>query len=393
MLKLNGVSYSERKKSADIVRNVTMEVREADYIVISGQNDEERRALLDILGIVKSPKSGEVYIDGIELSKHTPNQLTILRRGTFGYFLADSELDPALTVGENVSLPLVFAGLGADEIKAKEERALNIVGLAGFRNLKINNLTEWQRNKALLARAIVGEPRVLILSEPCRVQDDVRLNEVLGLLSALNRDGVCVIVESNNSEYVVKARRRIEISGGAIVELKKERAPRETTKKTKKTSKAKSKQEKVEEIITKPVEVEEKQLKTEEPKVVEEPKKVEKEKRTKTSTKKIAVKDVVQEKVEETKNAENSKKTAKEKLEVKVETKKTTKTKANEEKVVEEKPKKTKKSNDVVEEIKPQESLKKVGRPKKQVEEKSSETPKATTRKKKGETVDATSKN
>lgn len=361
MLKLSSVCYSETKKSAELVRNVTMEVREADYIVISGQNDAERRALLDILGAVRAPRMGEVYIDGIELSKHTPNQLTILRRSAYGYFLADSELDSALTVGENVALPLIFAGLNASELNSKLERALNIVGLLGFKDLKVKNLNEWQKNKALLARAIVNEPKVLILSEPCRVQDEKRLAEVLGLLSALNRDGVSVIVESNNEEYFAKAKRRIEIAGGTIVEMKKERAPRETQKKSKakKTSKPKVVKEKSAEIVNEADEIKAKEEAVEVQPIKEEKPKTRKVSANESSTKS---KDSLTE-VKAPKKTKTSIKTTEAKAEEPLK-----KTAGRPKKVVEEKTEKLEK---------------RVGRPKKQVEEET-KTVKTTTRKKKG---------
>ena len=313
MLKLNSVSYSKTKKSGNLVNNVTLEVREADYIVISGQNDAERRALLEIIGAVISPIMGEVYIDGIELSKHTANQLTILRRGTFGYFLSDSELNAELSVAENVQLPLVFAGLGVEEINQRLERVLNIVGLIGFKEIKVANLTEWQRNKVLIARAIIGEPKVLILDEPCRVQDESRLNEVLGLLSAVNRDGVCVVVASNNDAYFKASKRRIEISNGAIVEIKKERAPRETGKKTKtkKTTKTKTAKEKVVSLEEKPKQEEVRAVVLE-----EKPKKVVKAKVAEPEIKKVKVEEVKPEESKTKKSAGRPKKVTEEVIQV-----------------------------------------------------------------------------
>ena len=350
MIKLNSISYSKTKKSGNLVNNVTLEVRDADYIVISGQNDAERRALLEIIGTVIAPTIGEVYIDGIELSKHTANQLTILRRGTFGYFLSDSELNAELSVGENVQLPLVFAGLGVEEINQRLERVLNIVGLIGFKDIKVANLTEWQRNKVLIARAIIGEPKVLILDEPCRVQDESRLNEVLGLLSAVNRDGVCVVVASNNDAYFKASKRRVEISNGAIVEIKKERAPRETGKKTKakKTTKTKTAKEKVVSLEEKPKQEEVRTVVLE-----EKPKKVVKAK--------VAEPEIKKGKVEEAKLEE-----------VKVEETKTKKSAGRPKKVKEE-----------VIQVEPnKDQPKKAGRPKKQVEESNSEPAKVTRKKK-----------
>ena len=248
MLKLKNVNCVDPKTQKLLLNNVTFEVREGDYIAVTSQNEKEQETLLQVLGAVRSVKSGEVYIDGIELTKHTPSQLTFLRRGKFGYIFRDSILDEALTVGENVELPLVFAGVNSKEQQEKGERALNIVGLMAFKDLKVSDLTEWQKNKVLIARAIVNEPKVLVVSEPCRVQEKSKLQEVVALLSAINRDGVTVIVASNNDEYVSKAKRRIDIAGGSITEVKKERAPRDpearktrTKKSTKTTSKKASK--------------------------------------------------------------------------------------------------------------------------------------------------------
>jgi len=243
MLKLINVSLKNSKNNTNVLDNVTLEVREGDYVVISGQNEKEQEALLEVLGAVSAPKTGEVYIDGIELTKYTQNQLTIMRRGKFGYLLKCSELDHSLSVGENVEMPLIFAGVPIEEKSAKVERALNIVGLMAFKDLKIDALTAWQKNKVMIARALVGEPKVLVLSEPCRVQDPTKLQEVVGLLSALNRDGVTIVVASNNDVYFSKAKRRLELMSGTITEIKKERAPRETESKkprAKKTAKSTS---------------------------------------------------------------------------------------------------------------------------------------------------------
>ena len=228
MLKLINVSCKNLKNNATLLNNVTLEVREGDYVVISGQNEKERENLLEILGAVRLPKMGEMYIDGIELTKYTQKQLVIMKRGKFGYLLKSNELDCALTVGENIEMPLVFAGITAEERKAKLERALNIVGLMAFKDFGIENLTDWQKNKVMIARAIVGEPKALILSEPCRVHDPAKLQEVVGLLSALNRDGITIVVASNNDVYFAKAKRRLELSGGVVTEMKKERTSRES---------------------------------------------------------------------------------------------------------------------------------------------------------------------
>lgn len=240
MLSLKNISIIDKKTNQPLINNVSLEVKSGDFVVISGQKAKERDLLVSVLGALESVESGEVYVDGIEQTKYTNSQMISLRREKFGYMLEDCVLDEYLSTAENIVMPLVFAGAETKIKNEKLERALNIVGLTNFKDVLVKDLTEWQKNKVLIARAIVSMPSVVVFSEPCRVQDRLKMEEVVGLLTALNKDGVTVIVNSNREEYVGVAKRRIVITNGSILELKKERAPRQIEpKKTKRTAKPK----------------------------------------------------------------------------------------------------------------------------------------------------------
>ena len=264
MLSLKNVSIIDKKNNQPLLNNVSLEVRPGDFVMISGQNPKEREVLISALGALETVDSGEIYIDGIEQTKYTMSQMVTLRREKFGYFLEDGYIDEFLTTSQNIALPLTFANIEQKIYKEKLDRALNIVGLGNFKDVLVKRLTEWQKNKVMIARAIVNIPQVVILSEPCRVLDKFKMEEVLGLLSALNKDGVTIVINSNQPEYMSVAKRKVVVTNGGILEVKKERKPREVElKKPKKTIKAKK--EKVVKKEVKPIEIVKEEPKIETP--------------------------------------------------------------------------------------------------------------------------------
>lgn len=221
MLSIKNVVINKNKKP--LLKNVSLEVADRDVVVVSGKNDLERETLVSAMGMLEKPESGEVFFNGIEESQYSYSQGVIARRENIGFMLSDAVLDEDLSVLDNIELPLVFAGKEGKKRAELSNRALTIVGLVAFKDVLVKNLNEWQKNKVLLARTFVNLPKLIIFSEPCRVCDEQKLSEVLGLLTALNKDGVTIVVSSNRAEYVKVAKRHIVVSDGSIVELKKDR--------------------------------------------------------------------------------------------------------------------------------------------------------------------------
>lgn len=239
MISIKNVIINKNKKP--VLKNVSLEVADGDFIVVSGKNALERETLISTMGMLEKIESGEVFFNGIEQSKYSYSQSVITRRDAIGFMLSDAVLDETLSVLDNIELPLLFAG--KDNAKKSElaNRALGIVGLVAFKDVQVKNLNDWQKNKVLLARTFVNLPKVVIFSEPCRVDDEQRLVEVLGLMSALNKDGVTVIVASNRPEYIKIAKRNIEVVDGMIIEHKKEKASRQKEEKNPRRTKTTTK--------------------------------------------------------------------------------------------------------------------------------------------------------
>lgn len=229
MISIKNVVVNKNKKT--VLKNVSLEVADGDFVVVSGKNDLERETLISSMGMLEKIESGEVFFNGIEQSKYSYSQAVIARRDNLGFMLKDAVLDEDLSVLDNIEMPLLFSGKDNAKKNELSNRALSIVGLVAFKDILVKNLTEWQKNKVLLARTFVNLPKMIIFSEPCRVCDEQKLAEVLGLLTALNKDGVTIVVASSRAEYIKIAKRHIEISDGVIIEHKKERASRQKEEK------------------------------------------------------------------------------------------------------------------------------------------------------------------
>lgn len=241
MISLKNVSY-EDKFGNQLLNNVTLEVREGDFISISSRNKNEREMLLRTIGCLQEIKMGELYVDGIELSKYTLGQQVGLKRDKFAYFLEDNMLDENLSVKENLEMPLLFKGCLKAQKEEKILRSLQIVGLTDFINIKTKYLSDWQKNKLAIGMVLVKEAKVVLMVEPLRVLEKDKIEEIVGLLKGLNQDGVTIIVASNELEFAKASKRRIQISDGVLTELKRERKSQENddnkTKRTKKSTKS-----------------------------------------------------------------------------------------------------------------------------------------------------------
>lgn len=257
MIRLKNVSKFLSNNDEPVLDGVNINISQGDYVCITGHPGQARKTLIRLIAGVTLPSAGEIYIDGVDAFMYSFNDLAKLRREKFACMLLDMELDENLSVKDNVKLPLVYAGRDKKKKEELTNHALNILGMQKLANEKVARLNDWQKNKVSLARAIVTSPRVLIIEEPCRNLDPNKIVEVEGLLSALNGEGITIIISSNQSYYQEKARTIYTISGREVVETKKLKpVKKEQGAALKKPRKKKAKEEKVEETEQSDAEIE-----------------------------------------------------------------------------------------------------------------------------------------
>ncbi len=222
MLSLKNVCktvLNSKKQTVKVLTNVSLEIRQGDFVCIQGANGSGKSAILNIVGGRDMDFEGEYYIDGIELSRYTPKQLSALRLEKFGFVSENLDLFDKLTVEDNVGIALRWAKIKKQERGAMIERALNSVGLSGaIAKLKPVDLSAGQLQRVMIARAIVLEPKVVLIDNPTARLDEESGLMILNLLNRLNKDGVTVVVVSNDERYLFKAKRVFTVSRGMVVE-------------------------------------------------------------------------------------------------------------------------------------------------------------------------------
>lgn len=210
---------NSKKQMVKVLSNVNLEVRQGDFVCIQGANGSGKSAILNIIGARDMSFEGEYYIDGIELSRFTPKQLSALRLEKFGYVPEMIDLFDKLTVADNVGMALKWAKIKRKNREKMVETALSSVGLTpAIAKLKPQELSAGQLQKVMIARAIVLEPKVLLIDNPTLRLDDEAGLMILNLLNRLNKDGVTIVVISNDERYLFKAKRVFTVSRGMVVE-------------------------------------------------------------------------------------------------------------------------------------------------------------------------------
>ncbi len=222
MLSLKNVCKTvtnSKKQVVKVLSNVSLEVRQGDFVCIQGANGSGKSTILNIIGARDMAFEGEYYIDGIELSRFTPKQLSALRLEKFGYVPEMIDLFDKLTVADNVGMALKWAKIKRKNREKMVENALNSVGISpAIAKLKPQELSAGQLQKVMIARAIVLEPKVLLIDNPTLRLDDESGQMILNLLNRLNKDGVTIVVISNDERYLFKAKRVFTVSRGMVVE-------------------------------------------------------------------------------------------------------------------------------------------------------------------------------
>lgn len=218
LVKFNGVSkvYQLGETAVHALNHISISINEGDFAVISGPSGSGKSTLLNILGCIDKPTSGQVSVNGIDITAAPLESLYDLRLNTFGFVYQSFNLVPVLTAFENVELPLIFKASNEDR-KAQILKALSAVGLADRVKHRPNKLSGGQRQRVAIARAIVGNPKILIADEPTANLDSKTSESIIELLQDLNENhGVTVIVASHDPIVIKKARQHLEVCDGEI---------------------------------------------------------------------------------------------------------------------------------------------------------------------------------
>ncbi|MGI5963510.1 MAG: ABC transporter ATP-binding protein [Lawsonibacter sp.] len=209
--------YRMGEETVHALDGVSLAIDSGEFVAIVGSSGSGKSTAMNIIGCLDVPTRGSYHLGGVDVSTMDDDRQAEIRNKMLGFIFQQYNLIPKLTVLENVELPLLYAGVPAQERRERAVRALERVGLAGKSKNLPSQLSGGQQQRVSIARALAGNPSVILADEPTGALDSRTGREVLGFLKKLNREGDTVVLITHDNSIAVKADRIIRLQDGKVI--------------------------------------------------------------------------------------------------------------------------------------------------------------------------------
>ena len=194
--------------------DVSVAIDKGEFVAIVGKSGSGKSTLMNMIGALDVPTKGEYYLGGEDVSKMEDKQLARIRNKMIGFIFQQYNLLPKLNLLENVELPLLYAGVGSEERKQRAMASLEKVGLAEKWKNMPNQLSGGQQQRVSIARALAGDPSLILADEPTGALDSKTSREVLNFLKQLNKEGNTIVMITHDNSIAMEAKRVVRIADG-----------------------------------------------------------------------------------------------------------------------------------------------------------------------------------
>ena len=220
LIQLNGVRkvFFTDEVETHALADVHLEIREGEYVAINGPSGCGKTTLLSILGLLDTPSDGSYLLEDKPVANLTPAERARIRNRRIGFVFQAFNLIGDLTVAENVELPLTYRGMSGAERTKRVQQALEKVGMSHRAKHYPVQLSGGQQQRVAVARAVVGDPAILLADEPTGNLDSTNGEAVMELLRTLNRAGATVCMVTHDPRYAKHADRSIHLFDGRVVD-------------------------------------------------------------------------------------------------------------------------------------------------------------------------------
>jgi ABC-type lipoprotein export system ATPase subunit len=204
------------------VRNVSLEVEDGEFIVITGRSGTGKTTLLNLAAGLVKPTSGKVMMDNVELGEMNDRELSSLRSQKIGFVFQFPSLLPPLSIKDNISLPSIFAnGKGSKTADEKAMQLLDMLGLASKANVFPKQLSAGEQKRVVIARSLINQPSIILADEPTSDLDSRTEKEVMGIMRDINARGVTFLIVTHNLELKNFATRAFDMENGNLNRISK----------------------------------------------------------------------------------------------------------------------------------------------------------------------------
>lgn len=211
-----GKTYIIGAEQIHALRSVSLKIYKGEFVALMGPSGSGKSTLMNILGCLDTPSRGTYILNGTNVSNLSDNQLAEIRNKEIGFVFQTFNLLPRSTALDNVSLPLVYAGLNKEEREKQALKALDNVGLGNRVKHKPNELSGGQRQRVAVARALVNNPSIILADEPTGNLDTKTSIEIMGLLEDIHAKGNTIILVTHEEDIAQHAHRIVRMRDGAV---------------------------------------------------------------------------------------------------------------------------------------------------------------------------------
>jgi putative ABC transport system ATP-binding protein len=198
------------------LRGVSLDIHRNEYVAIMGPSGSGKSTMMNLLGCLDTPTAGEYWLNGVEVSGLSDDDLARVRNREIGFVFQTFNLLARSTALHNVELPLVYAGVSARERQIRATAVLEQVGLGDRMEHRPNELSGGQRQRVAIARALVNEPSILLADEPTGNLDSVTSEEIMRVFGDLHASGQTVIMVTHEPDIAAHAERVVVLRDGRI---------------------------------------------------------------------------------------------------------------------------------------------------------------------------------
>lgn len=231
MIELSGIVKRYKMGDEEILalNGVDLHVGRNEYVALTGPSGSGKSTLMNLIGCLDTPSEGRYVLNGRDTSTMNDSELAQVRNQEIGFVFQSFHLLPRMTVLQNVMQPLVYRGTPRAEREQRAIRALQQVGLGDRLSHRPNQLSGGQRQRVAVARALVGNPSILLADEPTGNLDSKTSAEIMALFDALHRQGQTVVVVTHEPDIAAHCLRNIRVSDGRIVQDTRKEATAEVS--------------------------------------------------------------------------------------------------------------------------------------------------------------------
>ena len=209
--------YSDGDSEIRALDDVSLTIDKGEFVAIVGSSGSGKSTCMNMIGCLDVPTSGKYFLNGTDVSSMTDDEQAKIRNQMIGFIFQQYNLIPKLNLLENVELPLIYRGLPAAKRREMAEISLERVGLIDRKNKYPSQLSGGQQQRVSIARALAGNPPLILADEPTGALDSRTGREVLEFIKQLNAEGNTIVLITHDNSIAAQTKRTLRIADGKII--------------------------------------------------------------------------------------------------------------------------------------------------------------------------------